>query len=89
MLMERVELGMLVVGGVAEEEWERMGEEVQRAVAGRLERTMGVAFTEIEFEGAKKGSEASCSESECGMLAPEWEGTNVGVQAYLGSLARG
>ena len=63
-LVGRVELGILVVGGVAREEWERLGEEVHRAVAGRLGRTMGVAFTEMEFEGSKKGSEASCPESE-------------------------
>lgn len=53
---------VLVVGGVAEEERERVGEEVRRAVGGRLEgwkcegwdvKVPEVGFAESEFEGAK------------------------------------
>lgn len=58
----RIELELLVVGGVPVEERERVGEEVARAVGGRLgewefdgERAKPprVAFTELGFEAAR------------------------------------
>jgi hypothetical protein len=70
-----VGIEILVVGGVAEGERERVGEEVRRAVGGRLDgwgcgqvkvQTPAIAFTNAVFEGARDfvAAKAGVAESE-------------------------
>lgn len=59
-------VGLMVIGGVEEELWERVGVEVRRALGERVGRTVNVIFTNKMFRDGEREIEGvvSCSESE-------------------------